>query len=184
MQECPAVLRQLLVAQPAASLSDWYADPMHYDQARYVQMVVQQALQLAYSRGQTGVGLQLLDIITRYSLSRPVEHLVASLSATLQTPGQLALLNLVYGQLLASRKQPSAMRWLEAGFRLAADLLDAEAYFDLLRRHALLRHLHSGPGTAETHSLESLLTEARVIQQLDRSGTRPRVVGRSADTLG
>ena len=184
MRECPAVLRQLFVARPAASLRDWYAEPMRHDQALSLQMRVQQALQLAYSRGQASVELQLLDIITRYWLGRPVDHLVSSLSATLKVPSQQALLNLVYGQLLASRKHPSAMHWLEAGFRLAADLLDPEAYFDLLQRHALLRHLPAGQGEVEAHSLNVLLTEARVIQRLDSSGTRCRTMGHKSDTTG
>jgi hypothetical protein len=77
-----------------------------------------------------------------------------------------ALLELVFGQLLMSRKQQPALRHLDAGFRLAAGYLEAGDYFLLVRRHELLRHIPLSGETAAPRGLQSLLAEAAVIRQL------------------
>ncbi len=94
-----------------------------------------------------------------------------------------ALLELVQGQLLMSRRLPGAMAYLDRGFRLAVPWLGAREYFRVLKRHELLRELPPAPSPQPPRDLDALLTEARVIRRLRRG--RPQSPFFShRDTLG
>jgi hypothetical protein len=94
-----------------------------------------------------------------------------------------ALLEVVYGQLLLSRRQQPAMLHLERGFRLAARYLAATDYFLLVRRHDLLRHIPLSDVPVAPQGLQSLLAEAAVIRQLQGTGRQTCSVSHH-DTLG
>jgi hypothetical protein len=94
-----------------------------------------------------------------------------------------ALLELVYGQLLSSRRRKPALQHLDHGFRLATGYLEATDYFLLVRRHDLLRYLPLSDAGAAPLGLQSLLTEAAVIRQLQGAGPHTCSVSHY-DTLG
>jgi hypothetical protein len=77
-----------------------------------------------------------------------------------------ALLELVFGQLLLSRKQAGAHQHLADGFALAVDYLASADYFGLLRQHELLACLPLSETPSVPRDLKSLLAEAGVIKQL------------------
>ncbi|MDE2089269.1 MAG: hypothetical protein KGJ12_04550, partial [Gammaproteobacteria bacterium] len=81
-----------------------------------------------------------------------------------------ALVELVYGQLLMSRKLYGAMEHLTAGFARAANLFAPDEYFSVLKRHALLGHLSLSERPSAPQDLASLLTEAAVIRRLETRG--------------
>ncbi len=94
-----------------------------------------------------------------------------------------ALLELVQGQLLMSRRLPGAMDHLDRGFRLAVPWLGARDYFRVLKRHELLRELPPAVSPQPPRDLDALLTEARVIRRLRRGRPQPPSFSRR-DTLG
>jgi hypothetical protein len=88
------------------------------------------------------------------------------LSALADDDKELALLELVYGQLMISRKRLPARQHLARGFSLAARYLDTAEYFLVVRRHELLACLALSGPPAFPRNLQSLLTEAAVIRRL------------------
>ena len=116
--------------------------------------------------GQPVFQLQLMQLLGRYwmgnSISLGYRHLAAFTSAQ----HDRALLEIVFGQLLMSRKLRPALRHLDSGFTLAADCIEAEDYFLLVRRHDQLRHIPLSDRATVPQGLQSLLAEAAVIRQL------------------
>ncbi len=94
-----------------------------------------------------------------------------------------ALAELVYGQLLLSRKLTGAFDHLGAGFSLAGPMMMAEDYLNVRRRHALLRRLELASTPASPHSLDALLVEAAVIVKLE-GRSMPRFTHDPCDTSG
>lgn len=183
-KEYPLPIKKLLIADVQGSLDNWWADPLDRDLAEALLAEVRRALQQAYALGSSGDALRILEIIALFWLQRPVGHLYSSLHATPGNQLQHSLLELVYGQLLLSRRQAGAVEHLDAGFRLAAELLEAESYFALMKRHDLLRHLTPSTHPVEPQPLNELLVEARVIQRLNGRGTHRKISSHKADTLG
>ena len=142
-KEYPPVIKKLLTAAAPPSLGDWFAVPLCMDQAEHLLTEARQAMQRAYARGNAGYEMRILELIACYWLDRPVDHLYTSLSAALDEQHHQALLELVYGQLLMSRRQAAAMSHLDTGFKLAAGLLEPDVYFEMIRRHDMLRSLHA-----------------------------------------
>jgi len=110
-----------------------------------------------------------------------LEYRQLTASATLQR--DRALLELVYGQLLLSRRQRPAQRHLDRGFSLGVAYLAATDYFLLVRRHDLLRYIPLSAVPVAPQGLQSLLAEAAVIRQLLDAGTGTCRVSHH-DTLG
>ena len=77
-----------------------------------------------------------------------------------------ALLELVFGQLLASCRLFPAMKHLDAGFAAASGFLSPDDYFNVMKRHDLLRLLPLFPEPRAARALDELLVEARVIRRL------------------
>lgn len=94
-----------------------------------------------------------------------------------------ALLELLYGQLLLSRKCLPAMDHLQRGFALAANSLLARDYFRVLQRHRQLEDLVLGQTPATPATLAALLVESQVIRRLS-GGATAAVRGAHDDTLG
>jgi hypothetical protein len=83
-----------------------------------------------------------------------------------------ALLELLYGQLMLSRRLAGGMRHLDRGFDLARNLLTASDYFTVMNRHRLLRQLPLSGTPSQAESLETMLISARVIERMNRGGIR------------
>ena len=96
---------------------------------------------------------------------------------------ELALLELVYGQLLMSCKRAGAHQHLADGFELAVDHLASDEYFQLLRQHELLAWLPLSETPSLPQELASLLTEAAVIKQL-QEGEGMQCRPAHLDTIG
>ena len=94
-----------------------------------------------------------------------------------------ALLELVRGQLLMTRKLQPANRHLQRGFELAAPWLGTTGYFELLRRHELLACLRLADTPSPPQGLAALQAEAAVVRRL-RGEPRCRSAGTHCDTLG
>lgn len=163
-------------------LAGWYATPLDAPGAAELHAQARQAVQRALAGSASAELPRLAQLIAGYWLGRIVEHDYRSLAATL-APGRHALLELIYGQLLISRKRTGAMAHLQRGFALATPGLAPADYFALLRRHELLQALVLSPGGGAPQSLPDLLNEARIVRQFrGRNGTPP--VHQPDDTLG
>ncbi len=170
--------------RPAAPwLEGWYAEPL--TEAR--------AAQLARRRGGPDAGpvpreaphaAELNELIGRFWLGRPVTSHYHTLRAGAGGEEAVALVELVMGQLLMSRRLEGAGEHLQAGFDLARPWLPARAYFALLKRHQLLRRLPLSAAGGRASGLADLLLEARVIAQLEGFPSRILVGLGHHDTVG
>jgi hypothetical protein len=140
-------------------LGNWYADPITNSAADNLQRRARQALQHGYAHGEDCFAARLQDIAASFWLGRSIEADYRSLAATSTDEHQHALIDLVFGQLLISRKLAGALHYLDSGFSRAAN-------FRVLKRHELLRHLVLGRQPAAAQDLTSLLGEARIIARL------------------
>lgn len=176
---------QLLSADASLPRAGWYATPLSQELAAALHAQARQAEQRALSAGMTGDRLlapRLAVLIAGFWLGRAAELGYRSLIVT-QSPEPLALVELVYGQLLISRKLTGALEHLDRGFMLAAPQLTPLDYFAMLRRHELLRALPLQSTASVPQPLHDLLTEARVIRRLQPHGRR-RSGNPHDDTLG
>lgn len=183
-KEYQSPAQKLLQADTEWCLGDWFADPVGRDLAEVFLKEAHMARQQAYVQGQSDFALRVLEMIATFGLQRPVETLYTSLRAAPSEPFQRALLELAYGQLLMSCKLPGAMEHLDAGFTLATDVLEADVYFTLMKRHDLLRCLQPMTHPVEPQTLEVLLAEAKIIQCISGPRTGIKISGQKPDTLG
>lgn len=182
----PIVDAQQLVL-PGARLpyAGWYADPLAPDAAAALHAQARQAVQRSLADGTPGgqpLSLRLAELIAGFWLGRAVALDHRSLIATQPREFQ-ALVELIYGQLLISRKLAGALDHLDRGFILAVPHLAPAEYFALLRRHELLRALPLRADASAALTLPELLIEARIIRRLQPAGRR-RTVHPHDDTLG
>ncbi|MCK9529802.1 MAG: hypothetical protein M0R77_04465 [Gammaproteobacteria bacterium] len=148
------------------TLGRWYADPCPADAARQALALVEQREQALRRRGRGSLALRLSAMRAQAALGEDVEaeyERLAALVVRRHTRAQ-ALVELVYGQILMSRRRTGAMRHLDRGFALARHLLAPEDYFVVLKRHALLALLP--PADLPCAPLADLLTTARVMARL------------------
>ncbi|NIP73549.1 MAG: hypothetical protein GWO16_11185 [Gammaproteobacteria bacterium] len=144
-------------------LTAWHAEPM--DPAR---AEVRRAEQQAYPRGRDCPRSRLQAMIGRFWLGRSIEPDHATLAQVASDAVTRALADLVYGQLLLSRKLAGAHDHLRAGFAAATPHLSAAGYFVLLRRHELLASIPLTEQPSPALGLAELLREAAVIRGLRR----------------
>jgi hypothetical protein len=164
-------------------LSFWYADPLGADQADRLLHEVRN--KLGHAQGGHYLQLRLQEIIARYWLGRDISTDIENLYITCKEDHCRALINLVYGQLLISRKRQGAMDYLQQGFQQAANLFAAVEYLEVMRRHERLKHLVLSEQAAEGRSLEDLLKEADVIKALrGKKDHHCDVRGNREDTVG
>jgi len=124
-------------------------------------------------------------MIARFWRGEPIDTNHQTLTKTADSRYEQALVELIYGQLLLSRKLNGTMAHLEAGFAEAAPLLGAAEYFTVWRRHGLLVYLPLFDTARPPHHLDDLLTEATVIRRLrGASATRPPYRLCHGDTVG
>ena len=169
--------------EPELPLAGWYAQPMTQAQAEALDRLARECLRRRSVTPPLRCRLQWL--IARFWRGREVAAEVENLLAVADGPRSRALVLLVHGQLLAAVRRQGALARLDAGFALAADLLDPEDYFQVLKRHAALRDLPWHDLPASPQDLATLLREAAVIRRLRGPGEpRPRgTEGSHLDTL-
>lgn len=160
-------------------LARWYGNPLAADQARTLLTTAEQRRTRARSRRCRTCLLQA--VIARFWLGDDVTADVGRLSALLRTtPHGAALVELIYGQLLMSRRLHGAMSHLDRGFHRASRLLAADDYFILLRRHQLLARLPLSDGALPAANLATLMTTAAVIARME---PHPHSVQRDAGDI-
>jgi hypothetical protein len=167
------------------ALSAWYGDPLSEPQAQALLRQVQRAQQRAYAAAVPCPDCGLREMIAAFWLGRPVESHYRNLLHTAPDARSRALVELVYGQLLASRRLAGALEHLARGFALGAALLEPAPYFAVLNRHEILAELSYSPRPARPLTLDGLLREAAVIRALrGRPGRHGRRGGDPGDTVG
>lgn len=174
--EQPQVFEQLM-QQGRVPLDSWLAVPLDSDQVRDALARVRERLGRGALTDRRRFGLQLMEMICRHWEGRDTEAAYRTLSALAHDPHERALLELCRGQLLMAHRLQPARDHLDRGFQLAARLLEADAYFRVLGRHELLRHLPLSADPAPAASLDTLLRDARVIAQLKGRPGRPAGTG-------
>lgn len=172
-----------LLHQQCPQLSEWYATPLTRSRLVYLQSALQQELQTRLCNGASCYALHLLQLVCRFQYRIDVQLDYQQLLAAVQNVPEQALLELVYGQLLASCKQTGAHQHLADGFALAAEYLSSADYFRLVRQHELLGWLALADTASAPQQLQSLLAEAAVIKQL-QGDTGVPFGATHRDTLG
>jgi hypothetical protein len=174
-----------LLSKMPAPLSAWYGNPMTTETADQLLSRAHMQQQERLRAGATAAGfqLQLLKTLCHDWLGTVADNGFAELAALAGRRHERALLQLVRGQLLASRKACGAMAYLTAGFREAAPMLESADYFALVRQHELLEYLPWSEKPSMALALDELLAEAAVIKQL-RSGQADMRACLHQDTVG
>ena len=164
-------------------LSEWYADPMPPEQAQMQleQSHVEEQAELLNSRQLFCPRIKRL--IARFWLGKNIENEFRSLGATYRGEYEQALLQLVYGQLLISRKTSGAMGYLSKGFELATPFLTPSQYFVVMKRHQALANLVLRTIGYPAASLDTLLSEGKVIGKLKGAKNSTKKVDHK-DTIG
>jgi hypothetical protein len=170
-----------LLSGRSVSLAAWFADPLTAQQAADGLSRIRQLTRSRVSDGPERPAVQAAEMIARYWLGYDVVAAYQNTLAPLRRHHDRALLKLCYGQLLMARKVDSAWQHLDSAFELAANILQAEEYFLVLKRHQLLRALALSAKPSSPMRLDELLNEAEVIQRLTgaRGGTHRSPVGRT-----
>ena len=174
-----------LLSKMPAPLSAWYGNPMTAETADHLLSRARSQQQERLRAGAASFQLQLLETLCHEWLGTGSDNGFAELASLAGRRHERALLQLVRGQLLASRKACGAMAYLTAGFREAAPMLESADYFALVRQHELLEYLpwSEKPSMALALALDELLAEAAVIKQL-RSGQADMRACLHQDTVG
>lgn len=139
----------------------------------------------AYTHGEDAFSFRLYELIYLFWLDKDIDLHIQSLRSNANDRGRQAIVELLLGQLLLSRKLVGALDHLNLGFQRAIPYLSSEDYFVVLKRHQQLSWLPLTAEPSEPFSLEMLLTEARVIERLSRSIGKIRKKGSNpSDTVG
>jgi hypothetical protein len=168
-----------------STIGSWFIEPWSPQLAREMRIGARAELQRAYAGGDDSFPGQLRELIATFWLGEPVEYRYQILKAQ-AVDGWRPLLELIYGQLLISRGLAPAMRHLDEGFLAASALLSPDDYFRVMRRHDLLRFIPLFQTPRPARTLDELISEARVIQQLTGGSLKNRNNGvrNGADIIG
>ena len=167
------------------SLNLWYGDPLTKYQAEQLLQFSLEKRKQALFDGQDCFSYQIKEMIARFflNLNINVEH--KTLVHSMQDEQKIALIELVFGQLLMSRKLDNAPTHLKSGFSIAQKYVSPADYFSVAKRHELLDRLKLGKKPSEAKTLASLLIEASIIKQLETTnGLNNRYPKNPNDTLG
>jgi hypothetical protein len=173
----------MLLDGTGLELAAWYADPLPLREVRMLHELAVRMRQACLRRGESCFRLEVLQLVCRYWLEMNAGLAYRQLASLARCDAEHALLELVYGQLLISRKLQAASWHLEYGFSLGARRLDSADYFTLVRRHERLGWLQLTETPAQPAPLQTLLNEAAVIAQLSGSH-RSAPVRAHYDTVG
>ena len=145
-------------------LSDWHAEPLSTQEAQKLLSEVRSQLKHAHDSNYQQLRIQ--EMIARFWLNRDISGDMENLQAICKDECCRALVKLIYGQLLISRKLKAGLDYLQQGFQQASQHFPATAYLEVLRRHERLKHLPLTDNPAESQTLHDLLIEADVIKKL------------------
>jgi len=173
----------LALSEPQVSLVAWYGEPLNTGDAEHMYAETGKALTRRLCAGLPVFQLQLAQLLCHNWMDVCILPEYRQLTILAGGKRDRALLELVYGQLLLSRRRTPGLQHLDCGFRLAAGYLEAADYFLLVRRHDLLRYLPLSAAGVAPQGLQSLLAEAAVIRQLQGARRHTCSVSHS-DTLG
>ena len=154
------------------ALSVWYGDPLPRTTVARLQVAAQRELQARLCAALPCFQVHVLQLVCHAHDQAGIGLEFEKLRSAANNTFDMALLELVYGQLLTSCKQTGARRHLADGFALAVNYLAANDYFALLRQHELLACLPLSETPSLPQKLASLLTEAAVIKQLQAGECR------------
>lgn len=174
---------ECLLAGQQPALATWYGEPPGAAVARLIYDRAQQELQQRLCLNRGAFPLHVLQLACEFWRRAEGASRYETLAAAVDGRREQALLELVYGQLLMSRKLRPANAHLTLGFELAAPWLASVSYFELLRRHEMLACLRLTDRPAPAQGLAGLLSEAAVIRRLQDRDKRRRV-NEHRDTLG
>ncbi len=159
---------------PDMSLHEWYANPLDHRQAQELLQQANDRMQSACLGGSETFYCHVQEMIARFWLDQNIDINFQALHHTTSEPALLALLEIVYGQLLASRKLTGAIDHLATGFSASSDLLPANEYFKLSKQLELLNYLPYSDTPAPAQDVDGLLTEAGVIKRLQEGRREPK----------
>lgn len=149
-------------------LALWSADPLTTPAAMQLQQQAEQRLMQRLRRGVSCISCRWQQLIAAATLQQPLLPHYQSARALCRSRRADAITELLYGQLLLTRRLPEAHHHLQRGFRLAAPLLASSDYFTLLSRHQQLQRLPTTDPPSPAMPLAQLLTTAAIIAQLQR----------------
>ncbi len=163
IQDAPTLAPIIAPESGHHALALWYAEPLSPAQAeRLAAWAKARRLGLRRPAPLAGLG----ELIARFWLGQPTYTLYERLAQTPQGAHRRALVELVHGQLLMSRRLAGAHHHLHRGFELAYPLLSARDYLHLLRRHEALAPLPLAQTPSPAEGLADLLRVAGVIRRL------------------
>ncbi|OOZ41242.1 hypothetical protein BOW53_04485 [Solemya pervernicosa gill symbiont] len=155
-----------LLSGESPSLALWYAEPMSQSEAEVLFKRAQQAQRTALIHATSPFLPRLTALLASFWLGGYEEDEWLQMAQLASSEYEQVLVELLQGQLLVSRKLSGALHHLKSAFMKASNLLEAEGYFEVLKRHEVLACLPTAPHPAEPLGLEALLTEAAVIQRM------------------
>lgn len=150
-------------------LGRWYGEPLTSEQAAALRESALQRSETRQHRSRRCHSCALQLLIARYWLEGSAEDEYHQLCQRLQyTAHGRALLELIYGQLLLSRRRTQALHHLQRGFELGSTLFSAADYLQVLNRHQRLARLPLTAQGLPAATLQELLTTASVIERLQQ----------------
>ena len=161
-----AIVTALGLVERRAALAAWYGEPVAAADAEWLCAGTEKTLRSRLCAGLPAFQLHVLQLLGHFWMDVSIALEYKQLAASATGKRDRALLEIVYGQLLFSRRQWPALQHLDRGFRLASGYLEATDYFLLVRRHDLLRFIPMSEERVAPQGLQSLLAEAAVIRQL------------------
>jgi hypothetical protein len=165
-------------------LGGWHADPISASDARSLLQDAHRQQQRAIATGSDRLVGSIREMIARFWLDRAIEPHFRNLIKLAADQRARAIVELVYGQLLMSRRLIGAMDHLRNGYAVGSKYLGPAEYFHVMKRHELLTYLPLSPRPSDPMDLASLLREAAVIRELKGRGGRPAPCADQGDTLG
>ena len=179
------VFENFLLQDELLPLHMWYAQPLDQEQAKQLLEFSAKMQKSALMHGKDVFEFKLRELIARFFLNKNIQLEYQTMSALLKDDRQRAQLELVYGQLLISRKLAGAHEHLKQGFLLARPFIESAFYFGVMKQHEQLAIIKTGNTAVPALSLEDLITEAGVIRKLEKSsGKRGYHCSDPEDTLG
>ncbi len=145
-------------------LTKWYANPQSIKEAQQNIARLNQHQQIRYRRGIGCRICQLQLLIAHFWLDADIKPEIETLLQQNQHQRRFnALINLVYGQLLISKRLNGAHHFLNEAFKLSSPLLTTENYFKIYHQHQLLKALPLNEKALPAEDLKTLITMAEVI---------------------
>lgn len=155
-------------------LGMWHGDPLDTAAAQRLRARAQQR-QRRGQRQRRCRTCALQELVARYWLGEDLNTLYRHVLPLLRRSAHgRALLELITGQLLLSRRLSEARQHLERGFHLASRLFTPADYLTVLKRQQQLSHLPLSATPLPAAPLAQLLVTAQVIERMEGGRRGPR----------